>query len=171
MGVFCRKLNLEAADVCCAASEKTEEIQRDSDTEHDNKRKLEDTQESIGSKSTQIARTSPRKSSGKMPSGKTRTSRRNETPRSTTSETEVSTQKLSRLEEVKEKMERKQDRLRRRLRKNSELLMTEMLYYVPPLHTSVDDEDEDEVKTSCQDHILGVTSDGLIVYLFIRSSI
>lgn len=150
-----RKLNLEATDVCSEASEKIDEIQHGSDTEHERKRKSEDTQESVGSKTTQIARTSPRKSSGKVPSGKTRTSRRNETPRSTTSEAEVSTQKLSRLEELKEKMDRKHDRLQRRLRKNSDLLMTEMLYYVPPLHTTVDDEDEDDdVDTSCQDHII-----------------
>ena len=163
----CRKLNLEATDVYSEASEQIDDIQPGSDAEHERKRKLDDTQESVESKTIQIARTSPRKSSSKIPSGKIRTSRRNETPRSTTSETETPAQKLSRLDDVKEKLERKHDRLQRRLRKNSDLLMTKTLYYVPPLHTNDDEEDEDDVPTSCQDHILGVSLDGFLTYLLI----
>lgn len=157
--MFCllsRKLNLETADVGIELTEKAKDLPRKSESEVDSKGKSEEASEAAYLKG-QVSRTSLRRSAGKTTSGRCKTGRRSEPLLLTASNAEVPL-KQQRLDDVitGDRTEVRQERLRRRIRRNSDLLMTETLYYVPPLPSAVDIEDEEDVEASHrEEEILG----------------
>lgn len=149
-----RKLNLETTDAGSELTEKAKDLPRKSESEVDSKGKSEEACSEAAFLKGQLSRTSLRRSAGKTTSGRCKTGRRSE-PLLTASDAEVPL-KQQRLDDViaGDRTEVRQERLRRRIRRNSALLMTETLYYVPPLPSAVDIEDEEDVEVSCQEEIL-----------------